>query len=66
MPEDAAMDLDQLHYLHQSALVDLEHSDTHDARRWAADRADYYADQIVEKRMQQGIPSAGFDARWLG
>jgi hypothetical protein len=58
-----AMDLNELLSRHQLALIEMTNARCAEARRWAGERADYFANRIVEVREQMGLASRPFDFR---
>ena len=52
------MDLNRLLHSHQRALIDGRREAPGEARRWAALRAEYYAEQISRTRIALGAPGA--------
>jgi hypothetical protein len=50
------MDLAALLTSHRLAVRDMSWSSNDDARRWAGDRADYYAERIVALQMKHADP----------
>jgi hypothetical protein len=59
------MDLNKLLHHHQVALLDLANGLNSESRRWAGERADFYASRIVELRETLGVPCRMFDFRDL-
>lgn len=51
-----ALDLNKLFASHQVALIEMLNDPCDDARRWAGERADYFADRIIDLRSGMGAP----------
>ena len=59
------MDFNSLFFQHQVALLDLANAENVEARRWAGERADYFASGLVKERRRLGVPAATFNFRAL-
>jgi hypothetical protein len=57
------MDLNNLLSCHQIALIEMTEAPSRATRRWAGERADYYAERIVALRVRLGLPIPPFDFR---
>jgi hypothetical protein len=57
------MDLNKLLSCHQVALIDMMEAPSRAARRWAGERADFYAGRIIALRKRLDLPIRPFDFR---
>jgi hypothetical protein len=54
------VDLNKLLASHQVALIEMANDPSAEARSWAGERADYFADRIIDLRDRLGAPHANF------